>query len=189
MVGGKAFYGSSWLTRGDVVEQASGLSEIEGFAQYQISKNAFHVGTVKLALGAPSDSRPGVRPSLQSDGVDMELSRLYGRTLTFDPVSSFFAVEIGYRKPFSESAEQIRFLTTTGVEPSDRLAFLIDTYSVKPLGNERPGGADVDVVKIQPSAIWRLGRRFSLQAGPSGEVAGRNIDLGPTYFLGVWTQF
>ena len=189
MIGGKVFYGTSWLTRGTDVETASGFTEYEGFLQYQAFRTPRHAGAVKLAGGAPSDFNSGARPSLESDGFDVELSGLYGRSLTFEPIKTFAAVEVGYRKRFSDSADQVRFLTTIGVEPFDWLAFLFDTYSVKSLGNDNPGGADFDVFKVQPSLVIKATKRFSIQAGVTEEIAGRNLSLGRTYFLGLRSEF
>lgn len=188
-LGGKVFYGTSWLTRGTEVESASGFTEFEGFAQQQVFRNDRHAGAVKIAAGVPSGFEAGARTALQSEGVDLEFSLLYGRSVTFRPIKTFAAAEVGVRKRFSDSADQIRFLTTVGVEPSERWTFLFDTYSVKSLRNDATDGADFDVVKIQPSLVWRATRRFSFQAGVSEEITGRNLDLGTTYFLGLRTQF
>lgn len=188
-VGGKVFYGTSWLTRGTIVESESGFTELEFFGQQQIFRNDRHAGAVKVAVGIPSGFESGARTGQRSDGADLEVSLLYGRSLTFTPIKTFAAAEIGVQKRFSDAADQLRFLTTFGIEPNDRWTFLFDTYSVKSLRNENAGGADFDVVKIQPSIVWRATRRFSLQIGLSEEIAGRNLDLGTTYFLGMRTRF
>ena len=188
-VGGKIFYGTSWLTRGENIESASGITEFETFAQYQVSRNDRHAFAVKLTGGIPTSFESGARPSVESDGADLEISALYGRSVTFEPIKTFAAAEIGFRKRFSDSADQFRFLTTIGVEPSDRWAILFDMFSVTSLRNERANGADFDVVKIQPSIVWRTTRRFSFQAGATKEIAGRNLALGTTYFIGVRARF
>lgn len=188
-VGGKVFYGTSWLTRGASVESNSGFTELEAFAQQQVFRNDRHAGAVKVAVGIPAGLEAGVRSGQQSDGADLEVAFLYGRSLTFEPIKTFAAVEVGVQKRFSDAADQLRFLTTFGIEPSDRWVLLVDTFSVKSLSNEQPGGADFDVIKIQPSIVWRATKRFSFQLGASREVAGRNIDLGSTYFVGLRTRF
>ncbi|MEO1252616.1 MAG: hypothetical protein AAFW81_09750 [Pseudomonadota bacterium] len=189
MIGGKAFYGTSWLRRGDATERASGFTEVEGFVQRQLFRSPRHAGAIKVATSVPSSFDSGVRPSLASDGVDAEFSALYGRTLSYRPVAAFAAVEVGYRKRFSDSADELRFLTTLGAEPIRNVVVLVDTFSVKSVRNERPGGADFDIVKVQPSLIYRFSRRFAVQAGVSEEVAGRNISLGRTWFAGVRGRF
>lgn len=188
-LGGKVYYGTSWLTRGADVETASGFSEIEGFAQYQVFRTGWHAGAVRIAGGIPASFDSGERAALQSDGADVEISALYGRGIIFDPIKIFAAAELGYRKRFSASADQARLLTTVGFEPNDHFVILLDTFTVKSLENERQGGADFDVVKIRPSIMWRATKRLAVQAGVSEEIAGRNIALGRTYFLGVWTRF
>ncbi len=188
-VGGKVFYGTSWLTRGSNVETASGFTEFEAFVQQQVFRNERHAGAVKVAAGAPSGFESGARAGLESEGADLEFSLLYGRSLTFEPVKTFAAAEVGFRKRFGESADRMRFLTTIGLAPNDRWDLLFDTYSVKSLRNEGTGGADFDVIKIQPSVVWRATRRFSFQVGLSEEIAGRNLALGTTYFVGLRSRF
>ncbi len=189
MIGGKAFYGTSWLTRGSDVEVATGFTEVEAFAQYQVFRSDRHAGAVKVAGGIPANFDSGARPSLSSDGADLEVSALYGRSIIFQPVKIFAAAEIGLRKRFSDSADQVRFLTTFGIEPSDRWTILLDTYSVKSLENERAEGVDFDIFKVQPSLVWQATDRISIQTGITEEVAGRNIALGRTFFLGLRTSF
>ncbi len=136
-VGGKVFYGSSWLTRGDHVETASGITEFETFAQYQISRNDLHALAVKLTGGIPTGFEAGARPSAEGDGADLEVSALYGRSLNFKPIKTFAAAEIGYRRRLGGAADQLRFLTTIGIEPGNRLAILFDVFSVISLRNEK----------------------------------------------------
>ena len=188
-IGGKIFYGTSWLTRGTDTTTATGISELEGFAQYQVFRNDRHAGAIKVTGGIPSTLGSGAQPSLESNGAEGEIAALYGRTISYAPIKIFAATEIGYRKRFSDPADQARLLTTIGIEAHKKFLILFDTFSIKSLGNERPGGADFDIVKIQPSLLWRVSKRLSIQAGVSEEIAGRNIDLGRTVFLGLHTRF
>lgn len=188
-LGGKVFYGTSWLARGAEIETASGFTELEAFAQYQVFRTGWRAGAVKVAGGVPTNFDSGVRPDLQNDGADVEISALYGQGIVFEPVKVFATAEVGYRRRFGDAADQTRLLTTVGVEPDERWTFLLDTFSVKSLENEAGDGADYDIVKIRPSVIWRATQRLAVQAGMSEEIAGRNVALGRTYFLGFWTRF
>ncbi|MEM6539226.1 MAG: hypothetical protein AAF668_16035, partial [Pseudomonadota bacterium] len=60
------------------------------------------------------------------------------------------------------------------------------TLSVR---NETPGGADFDIVKIQPSLVWRFSPSLSVRAGGLFEIAGRNLSLGRGAFIALWTEF
>ncbi|MEM8772560.1 MAG: hypothetical protein AAGD92_13005 [Pseudomonadota bacterium] len=188
-IGGKVVYGSSWLTRGGVTETVSGVSEYGGFLQYQIFQRNSDVGAVRIMGTAPSEFQSGVRPELASDGVDLEVAGLYGRTIRAADPKIFIGFETGYLRRFSDSADQIRNQTTFGVEPSENWLFLLDIFSAVSLGNADPGGADFDVVKAQPSIVYRPQKRWGLQLGLTEEVAGRNLELGRTVFLGLWTRF
>jgi len=188
-MGAKALYGTSWQTRGATTETASGFSEIEGFVQRQVFRTSAHVGAVKLMAARPSDFSSGVRSGLQSDGFDLEAQFGYGRTVKTEPFKVFITGAAGYRRRFGDAADQIRLNASIGVEPSKRFLFLIESFSTISVRNHDAFGADYDIVKIQPSIVWRISPRFSAQAGLSEEVAGRNLALGRTFFIGLWTRF
>jgi hypothetical protein len=188
-IGGKALYGTSWLTRGSDIETASGFSEVEVYVQHQAFRSPAHAGAVRLAVARPANFSSGARPELQSNGVDIDISALYGRNIITTPLKIFTTTEVGYRKKFSDSADHIRMDATVGIEPSDRFLVLFDFFSTVSIQNEDVGGADFDIVKIQPSLLWRASRRWAFQAGMTEEVASRNISTGRTYFFGLWTSF
>lgn len=187
-IGGKAIYSTSWLTNTRGTATDSGFSEIEGYAQYQIHRTIRHAASVKLSAGKPAAFQPGVREGVK-EGADVELAGLYGRNVIFKPVKIFAATEIGYRKRFGDAADVMRSHTTIGAEPGAHWVFLLEGFSTLSLRNEEPGGADYDIVKIQPSVIYRFNRRWAVQAGMNEEVAGRNLALGRTFFIGLWSAF
>jgi len=196
-IGGKAVYGSSWLTRGATaetaaeatVETAAGFSELELFVQQQITRSEKQTISLRSSVSLPSRFTSGARTELASDGVDVELSVLYGRNISTSPLKIFTATEVGFTKRIGASADQIKTQLTIGAEPTDRLLLLAELFSETSLQNEKNDGADFDIIKIQPSIVWRLTRKLRLQAGVTEEIAGRNVALGRTYFLGLWTEF
>lgn len=188
-IGGKVVYGTSNFFDGTTLSSASGFSEIEGFVQFEALRGRLGALSVKLAGAAPSRFEAGARPQLTNDGVDAEARILHGRTLALSPFKVFAAAEAGYRKRFGDAADQIRADLLIGMEPTRRLTVLVEVLSSTSLRNETAGGGDYDVVKIQPSAVWRASRRYWLQAGMTHEAAGRNLLLGDTYFIGLWSVF
>ncbi|MEO1135980.1 MAG: hypothetical protein AAFW68_05115 [Pseudomonadota bacterium] len=188
-IGGKAIYGNTWLTSGGLTQTSNGFTEIEGFAQYQFLRDEKQAGSVKLSVARPAAFQSGARENFQSDSVDAEIAALYGRNIVFEPVKIFAAAEAGYRRRFGGAADLIRSQITIGTEPSEHWVFLLEGFSTISLRNEDPGGADFDIVKIQPSLVYRFNRRWAIQAGMNEEIAGRNLALGRTFFLGVWSAF
>ncbi|GJL94825.1 MAG: hypothetical protein DHS20C05_12300 [Hyphococcus sp.] len=188
-LGGKIIYSQNWLSRGNNVERANGFSEIEIFGQYNLLQTTRGSGSVKVAITKPSDFQSGQRPGLQSRGYDVTASVLYGHNISTDPVKIFATIETGFKKRFSDSSDQIEGQATLGIEPSDKWLFLLDTFATKSLKNEKLAGADFDIVKVQPSIVWRPNKRWSLQAGVTQEIAGRNLSLGRTFFFSLWSAF
>lgn len=188
-LGGKAVYATSTYFDGTTTGSASGFSEFEGFLQVEARRGGRGALAFRLTAASPSSFDSGGRPGLVSDGADLEARVLYGRNLALSPVKIFASVETGYRRRLGAAADQIRADALIGVEPTHRLLLLVELFSSTSLRNESPGGADYDVAKIQPSIVWRLSRRYSLQAGLIHEAAGRNLMLGNAYFVGLWSAF
>ncbi|PQA89654.1 hypothetical protein [Hyphococcus luteus] len=187
-IGGKAIYGTSWLTNSAGTFTDTGFSEIEGYAQYQFARTIKHAASLRLSAGKPAAFQASARQAI-NNGADVELAALYGRNLTFAPLKTFTAVEVGYRKRFGAGADVIRSQVTLGAEPSQHWLLLLEGFSTVSLRNEKPGGADYDIVKIQPSLVYRINRRWAVQAGMNEEVTGRNLALGRTFFIGLWSAF
>ncbi|MEE2691477.1 MAG: hypothetical protein VX640_08060 [Pseudomonadota bacterium] len=189
MLGVKVVYGSSTYFDGFTEYSASGFSEVEAFAQREVFRDGRQVLAVRVAGAAPSRLQTGARQGLASDRADAEARIVYGRTLAEKPVKIFGAVEAGYRRRFGAGADQFRGDALLGVEPARKILGLLELFSTKSLGEGEPGGGAYDVVKIQPSLVWRATKRWSFQAGVTHEAWGRNLLLGDTYFLSLWTEF
>ncbi len=187
-IGGKAIYGTAWLTDSTGSYSDSGFSELEGYTQYQFLRNNKHAASVRLSAGKPSAFQASARDTLDS-GADVEVAALYGRNLTFGPVQTFTALELGYRKRFGAAADLLRGQATLGAKAGDHWMVLLESFATVSMRNEEPGGADYDIIKIQPSVVYRFNRRWSLQAGMNEEIAGRNLARGRTFFLGLWSSF
>ena len=185
-IGGKLIYGTGWLTSSTGVVSTIGLSEYEVFAQRQLLRTPKHALSLQLTAGVPARSG---RPDISPDKADVEFSALYGRDIIARPVKIFATLETGYRRKFGDGADQIRTDALIGIEPSDRFLVLIEAFSTTSMGNATDMGADYDVVKVQPSAVFRLTKRWSLQGGVSHEAFGRNLALGDTFFLSLWSKF
>ena len=188
-IGGKAVYGTSWLTNSAGSFSDSGFSEIEGYAQYQFLRTMRHAASVKLSAGKPAAYQSGARSSLGAGGADVELAGLYGRNVMFEPVKVFVAAEAGFRKRFGDNADIVRTQGTIGIEPGKHWVLLLETFAAVSMRNESDSGADYDIVKIKPSVVYRFNRRWAVQAGVTEEVADRNLARGRTYFIGLWSAF
>lgn len=189
MIGGKLVYGTTWLTRGAETETATGFSEIESFGQYQVFRRELDAGAIRVAATIPSRFSSGVRDGLQTDGVDIDASLLYGRNLVSGDVKIFSTIEAGFRKRTGDAADQVRLQSTIGLEPDDTWLILIDAFATLSLRNETPGGADFDIMRIQPSVLYQFSRRWGVQVGVTEEISGRNLALGRTFFIGLWSRF
>ncbi len=188
-IGAKVNYGTSWTNDPNGAATASGFTEIEAFAQRRLWRGRNDVVSLRLGAIAPARAGSGVRNSIATNGVDVELRALYGRNIALRPVKLFVSAEAGFRKNLGDGADEIRADLTIGAEPSKRLLLLLESFSTVSARNETNGGSDYDIYKAQASVVWRASRRFRLQAGYNRELEGRNVALGETYVFGFWSEF
>jgi len=185
----KLIYSTATIRTAETTIRSAGLAEVEGQLQYAIFQNRKDVLSIAALVGRINSLSAGVRPQLQSDGLDGGAKILYGRVLTTKPVKLFMTAEAGYRRRFGTPADQVTLDLKFGVEPVSRLLFMVDGFNTLSLRNESPGGADFDIYKIQPSLAVRVWRDAWLQAGYNHEIRGRNVVTGNTFFLNVWSSF
>jgi len=182
-------YGDATFYDGFFESRTSGVAEIEASVQYTIFSDRRGALSLKATGITPTRFEQGGRPGVLSDGLDAELRALYGRTLTGRPFKIYATAESAYRRRFGDGADQLRGDALVGLEPFGRVLVLLEAQSRFSLRNEKPGGADYDVVILQPSLVFRPSRRWAVQGGVSREAAGRNLDRGTSYFVSLWTEF
>ena len=188
LIGGKAIYGDSRLSAGAAAPGDDGFTELEAFVQYTALRRGRTVVSVRGAVIRPAEAAAGARPELVADGVDIDLRALVGRSLDAGAIKAFAALEGGYRKRTGLGADQFRADATIGVEPFADWLVMVEALSTVSLGGG-DRGPDFDVVRIQPSLVWRVTSSLSLRAGAGFETAARNIAPGRSVFIGLWSTF
>lgn len=189
MLGANARYGSSRFQRGASQNVGEGFQDYGGFVQFRFHDDERGAAAIRLGANAPSRLSDGARPGLASEGVDVEAFAAYGRTLRSEYPRLFASAEAGFRKRLSDSADQVLTNILAGIEPSSRWLVLIESFNVTSLRNEASAGADFDIYKVQPSVVWRLDKKFTVQIGVNHEFAGRNVATGRSYFISIWSTF
>jgi len=185
----KINYAISTIRAQGIGVRNSGITEIEGRLQRLILKGKRHVTSLSLGISQNDSAGGGARPQLQSEGIDSEIRLLYGRTHLTKPVKIYSTAEFAYRRRFGSAADQLRGDGQLGISPHDRVLILVDLFSNFSLRNEDEGGADFDVIKIQPSLAFRYYRDWHIQVGSNFEINGRNLPLGNGVFINFWTLF
>ena len=185
----KANYALTTVTSPNSVVTSNGFTAIEGLIQRTIWQSPNNFFSVALSAGQDNAFSGGVRPGLQSDGIDGEVRVLYGRNFSNTPFSAFATAELAYRRRFGSAADQIRADFKLGAQPHPRVLVLADFFTILSARNEDIGGADFDVIKIQPSVAVRTLGNWRVQTGVNFEVAGRNLDRGNSVFVSLWSSF
>lgn len=189
MTGGKAVFGTAFITDINGSRTVSGFGESDAFVQRQLQRDKHSATAVRLAGIWSGDVTDGARPGEQTGGFDIDLRALHGRDIFLEPLKVFVAAEAGYRRRLSGAADQARADFLVGLEPSRRLLVLLEAQSIISIQNNEAGFDDFDLVKAQGSLVWRATKRWSISAGYRAEFAARNIEPGDAYTFGFWTEF
>ncbi len=188
MVGAKVVFGAARSVGPGFVDNASGVVEIEGFAQRTIASGKWGVLSARAAVARPAGIAAGARPGLAADGIDVDVRALYGFGFG-GPVPGFLTTEAAYRGRTGDAADQVRIDAVIGIEPHPDFLLMAETQTAFSAGEARPGGADFDVVKLQPSLVWRANDRLAVRIGGLIEVAARNLTPGRGVFVALWSEF
>lgn len=189
MAGGKAVFGTAFVTDINGSRTVSGFGESDAFVQRQLQRGEHSATAVRLAGVWSGDVTDGARPGVETGGFDIDLRALHGRDIFLKPFKIFIAAEAGYRRRLSGASDQARAEFLVGIEPSRRFLVLLEAQSIVSIRNNDPGFDDFDLVKAQGSLVWRATKRWTLTGGYRTEFAARNVEPGDAFTLGFWSAF
>lgn len=189
MTGGKAVFGTAFISDFNGSRTISGFGESEVFVQRQLQRGEHSATALRLAGVRSGDAADGARSGEQAGGFDVDVRALHGRDVLLKPLKVFIAAEAGYRRRLSRASDQARAEFLAGLEPSRRLLVLLEVQSIISVRNHEQAFDDFDVFKAQGALIWRATKRWSIVTGYRTEFAARNIEPGDAYTLGFWTEF
>ena len=66
---------------------------------------------------------------------------------------------------------------------------MLQSYNNIGRRNNRPGGADYTVAKLQAGAVWEFSERMALSLAYLRDVAGRRVALGQGVILSLWYRY
>lgn len=188
-IGAQTLFGRASSGAGDEAVSNFGAFAVEAFVQSQLWRGQNSVVAVRTTMSAPAYVDEEARFALRDPGFDLETRALWGRGFSTPFGHAFANVEAAHRTRFGPAASQVRIDATLGLQPNKRWMLLAQSFNIVSLRNETLGGADYDVYKLQPSAVWFATQRLGLQTGATIEVAGRNLTPGVSAFAGVWVRF
>lgn len=189
MAGGKAVFGTAFITDTAGSRTVSGFGESDVFVQRQFQRGEHSATAIRAAGVWSGDVSDGARPGETTGGFDIDIRALHGRDVLLTPFKVFVAAEAGYRHRLSGAADQARAEFLLGLEPSRLFLVLLEAQSIISIRNNDPGFDDFDLMKAQGTLVWRATKRWSVTAGARTEFAARNIEPGNAYSLGFWTEF
>ncbi|SEB03042.1 hypothetical protein [Rubrimonas cliftonensis] len=194
-------YGAlDWLTLGAVIEASQPIGaagdQPGDTGAVALARVRLAVGphgdpfAAQLSVGAPlNDVVNDVAPQRDDDEIETDFRLLYGRGFSSPFGDGWANAEAGVRLRSGINSDEFRLDLTVGVRPTERWLTFVQAFVTRSLGNEDPFGSDYDVLKIAPSAGYRITPELTLVVGTEHEVAGRDITLGDRFRLSIWRSF
>ncbi len=158
-------------------------------------EEGWQVSLQVLAKAPTYSARAEPRPG--NGQADLETLLQAGRSFPVGRRWAFFSGQGGYRIRWGRPADQWRGETAGGLHVSPRLTLMGQVFAIRSAGRfpELPAGVNPQVepwfhlVRMQPSAVVRLGPQLRLQAGYGWDAAGRNVGCGRQWVVAVWKTF
>lgn len=183
MVGGKLGYAWQSVDQPAYQDALSGVSEAEGFVQYEVARGAWGAAGLMVVGSAPASTTSRVLDGVSFDrDASAGVSALLGRDLG----PGFLSVSAGPRLSLGKDADVLRGEATIGSALGERGLLMVEGFATQSLGGAEPGGVDFDLYQVAPSIVLPLWR-FRLQLGATVDVAGSGVDLGTGGFVALWS--
>ena len=144
--------------------------------------------SLQATIGAPGTA-DHLAPQVANPNAEYEARVLYGHGFTLGDMTGFLESDLAIRARAGTPADELHLDLTAGLRPRPDWLLLAQSFSTLGLRDNRPGGANYDVTKLQLSVVYSLTPRWSLQLGGYTEVAGRNVALGNAGLVAVWCRF
>ncbi len=175
--------------------RTSGLADTSFFLRERLWEGEGDVFSIQQLVSVPGGYDERRNPALGYGQIDLELRALYGHSGTVEELAYFADLQGAYRKRFEGPADEIRADATVGLKPKEGYMLLAQSFNTIGLGNASttafvtPSGPDYDLSTLSLSGVIDVPYDFSVQAGASTDIAGRNTGGGNTVFIALWRNF
>jgi hypothetical protein len=178
----------------EAIQPVGSSNNLDGeFKLSAFARQRIHVGElgdpVSLQFGIEAPFTDDAMIPQESGDVGLDFRALYGRGFGTPFGNAFYDLQGAVRLRLGDDADEVRVDLTTGIRPAENWLLLLQSFSTIGLSNEEPGGDDFSVTSIAPSVGYELGDGITLVVGAEREIAGRNVDLGTRFKVGVWANF
>lgn len=181
---------AAWMQEHGSTTTNLGIADIGGFARYLFYRGRLDVASVQLALYTPGVDRRVPVVGIAEPGWGTELRALYGIGFSlWGGTTGFASAEIAFRGRPGTSADELRADAAIGFRPAAKILLMLQSYNNIGLRNNRPGGADYAVSKIQLTATWEFNHTWAAGLGYLRDVAGRRVALGQGIILSLWYRY
>ena len=135
-------------------------------------------------------------PTPQDSVTEIDVRGLYGRGWQHDWANGYVSTELGYRARLGGQPDELRFDTTTGLEPWTGIIGLLNVSATYPFGE--PGDASLELTPSIAYTLWPRVRTNdkkpngplyppTLQFGVGVDVL--NPDEGVRFSISLWRRF
>ena len=166
----------------------NGPGESEIAARVGLYRSDTSVLSFQAGLRSPGFSfADSLGPFEARRAASLDFRGLAGRNVVVAGMEGFVEAQAGYRFYAANQPGEWRIDLTIGLRPWPRLLMMLQSYSSITNGSGQFG--HVSWTKLQPSLVYDISPRWSVQIGGFITVAGINAgrELGPT--AGVWYRF
>lgn len=173
-------------------QKTFGIGDIDIGAKLKITELAGGIISTQLLTKLPLAYNKHDDLPLGNGQVDIELRLLYGHSL-YPLIPGYFNLEFGYRWRFEEPSNEIRYLLEFGIDATKDIYSRVKfdgIYNVnRDINIDHSGNPtaknNYDLGRIEFVIGYKCNKKWSIEAGMTPSIYGRNIAKGNTYTLAI----
>jgi len=122
-------------------------------------------------------------------GIEGDIRLQAGANFNLWSWPGYAVVSLGYRAHTAGPADEYRADFTLGIRPRKRWLWLLQSFNSFSAGGSGYGYRRMREHKLVTSVVYDIDKRWSVQGGTIGTIAGKNVPRNVGAFTAVWYRF
>ncbi|MGK2909197.1 MAG: hypothetical protein ACSLE1_05280 [Sphingobium sp.] len=170
-------------------DDVSGLGYTEAGARYRVAQGTTTVLSLQGTTRIAGETQSGSLAQLYQVKTEFDTRALIGKSFTIATRPAFIDVQAGYRFRSGGPPNEFRADATLGYRPAKGLLLLAQSFNVFSDGSGSRLLNSYRYHNLYLSGVYEIDRKWSVQIGGLGTLAGKNALRERGLVTGLWYRF
>ncbi len=167
----------------------SGLGYLEFGSRIRILEAGSFILSAQSSIRLPGPSDHQNPAQIGNTGLETDNRLLAGKSFELGGLPAFSDLSIGYRTRAGLPANEWRSDITFGIKLLPQFMLLVQSFNAVSDGKGRFGFPNSSSSKLQLSAVYDFGQKWSGQLGGYTTIIGRNYNRETGAIIALWRKF